>query len=375
MSLDVFRGATIAAMILVNNPGTWSAIYPPLRHAPWHGWTPTDLIFPFFLFIVGVAIALAYGRRIESGVSRRSLQPKVLKRAAVLFGLGVFMAAWPLFDLGGDALLRDFSTLRIPGVLQRIAVCYLAATLLFLYASVRVQLALGAAILLGYWALLTLLPVPGVGPATLDPPADTLAAWVDRLVLGQHLWVWADRRWDPEGVLSTLPAMVTTLIGAWTGLLLRKEGAPGSHARVMGAWGLALTGAGLAWGLVFPINKQLWTSSYVLLTGGLALLFFAATYWITDVRGRTGWTRPFVVYGVNAITVFVASGLLAKTLNLIQVRAGEESIPASAWIWRDLFALFPGPPELGSLVHALVWVTGWYVVLSWMYRRGVVWKV
>ena len=374
VSLDAFRGATIALMILVNNPGTWSAIYPPFRHAPWHGWTPTDLVFPFFLFIVGVSIVLAYRRRLEQGVPRTARLSKAAKRSAVLFALGLLMAAYPFVTFQGGVSLFDPGTLRIPGVLQRIALCYLAVTVLFLYVRVRVQVGLGLAILFGYWALMTLVPVPGVGPPALEPAPATLAAWVDRTLLGQHLWSQAGRMWDPEGVLSTFPAVVTTLIGVWTGLLLAGERDARGKVRRMLAWGAALTVVGLAWGALFPINKSLWTSSYVLLTGGLALLLLAATYQVTDVWGRRAPAKPLAVYGVNAITVFVASGVLAETLGVVRVPAGEGTTSLQGWIFTNLFAPL-GPAETASLLYALVWVGGWYVVLRWMYGRGIVWKV
>jgi predicted acyltransferase len=361
-------------MILVNNPGTWSAIYPPFRHAAWHGWTPTDLIFPFFLFIVGVAIVLSLGRRLERGDAPRDLLKKATRRAVVLFGLGVFMAAWPVLSFDGGVGLRDFSTLRIPGVLQRIAICYLVVTVLFLHLGRRGQMVLAALVLLGYWGALTLIPVTGVGPATLAPPEATLAAWLDRAVLGQHLWSQADRLWDPEGLLSTLPAVVTTLVGVWAGMLLESGRSEERKARLLLGWGGALFAAGWAWGIVFPVNKQLWTSSYVLLTGGLALAALGACYWVIDVRGHRRWAQPAVVYGVNAITVFVASGILAKTLGLIRVPSGEGTVSVQGWIFRTIFAPL-GPPELASLAHALVWIGGWYLVLLWMYRRDLVIKV
>lgn len=372
VSLDVFRGLTIMGMILVNNPGTWSAIFPPLRHAAWHGWTPTDLVFPFFLFIVGVAIPLAFAKRLERGADRGDLVRKTVKRAAVLFaiglGLGLFSRVWRLFE----GVPLDLSDVRVMGVLQRIALCYLAASLLFLYTSARTQLGVGAAILLGYWAALEWVPVPGVGAGHLDVAAETLPAYVDRLVLGsQHLWAGADKLWDPEGLMSTLPAIVTTLLGIAAGRMVRRtDVAPVETAARMMALGLALTAVGSAWGWVFPVNKALWTSSYVLLTGGLAFSVLGACYWAADVRGWRGWTRPFVVYGVNALLVFVGSSLLAQTLARISV--GEGSL--QAWIFQAVFAPL-GPPEVASLLYALVWIGGWYLVLLALFRRGIVWKV
>ncbi|HSG49177.1 MAG TPA: DUF5009 domain-containing protein [Longimicrobiales bacterium] len=386
-SLDAFRGATIAGMILVNNPGTWAAVYPPLRHAEWHGWTPTDLIFPYVLFIVGVAVALALGRRLDAGDSRGELVRRAAWRAAVLVGLGLFMAAWPFVRLAPEFALLDFSLLRIPGVLQRIGVCYFLGVLAYLFLRSRGRAVLGGILLLGYWWALTRLPVPGTGAAgLLEPPSATLAAWVDRTLLGDHLWAAANREWDPEGVLSTVPAVVTVLLGIWAGERLRwAERGGASQLPPTGwllLWGAVLTLAGLLWGQTFPINKQLWTSSYVLFTGGTAFVILGALHWRVDGRpphGEPGapgwWVRALEIYGVNAITVFVASGLLAKTLAVVPVTLpdGRRGSVGTA-IYQALFAPL-GPPELGSLLHAVAWVAGWWAVLAWMYRRGWVWKI
>ena len=371
VSLDVFRGVTIMGMILVNNPGTWAAIYPPLKHAAWHGWTPTDLVFPFFLFIVGVAIPLAFTKRLARGAERGDLVRKTVKRAVVLFGIGLGLAfysrGWRF--LAGEGI--DLSDFRILGVLQRIALCYLGASLLFLYTSARTQLIVGGAILLGYWVAMTWVPVPGIGAGHLDVPAETLAAWVDRLLLGQHLWAGADKLWDPEGVLSTLPAIVTTLLGVAAGRFLGADGlTPTEKAAWLMATGVVLAAAGGMWGWVFPINKALWTSSYVLLTGGFAFSGLGVCYWVADVQGRRGWPRPFVIYGVNALLVFVGSSVLAQTFARIQVGSGS----LQSWIHRTVFAPL-GPPELGSLLFALAWVAGWFLILRVLYNRNIIWKV
>lgn len=374
-SLDVFRGGTILLMILVNNPGTWGAIYPPLRHAEWHGWTPTDLVFPFFLFIVGVAIPLAFSKRLARGASRRDLLLKTIKRAAILFALGLGLA---LYSKGwrwiaGEGL--DLTTLRIMGVLQRIALCYLAASVLYLFVSSRTWLGVGLAILLGYWAVMAWVPVPGVGPAQIDVPEDTLAAWVDRAILGTHLWVGAGGLWDPEGLLSTFPAIVTTLLGMLAGTwFLRDELAPETRTIWLLVTGVVLSAVGGAWGWVFPVNKALWTSSYVLLTGGLAFSTLGVCYWVADVRKIQGWTPPFIAYGVNALLVFVGSSLLAQTLVLIRVPRADETTSLQSWIYQTVFAPL-GPPEFSSLLYALVWIGGWFLVLWALYRRNIIWKV
>ena len=364
-SLDAFRGLTVAAMLLVNNPGTWSAIYPPLRHAEWHGWTPTDLIFPFFLFIVGVSMAFSLVRRLESGAGRGALLRKAARRAAILFALGLVMHAFP------DYL--HLSHLRIPGVLQRIALAYLAATLILLGTRRRGQFVAAALLLAGYWLLVTRVPVPGSGPGVLEPGRD-LGAWIDRAVFGEaHLWA-SSGTWDPEGLLSTLPAIATVLTGLFAGYLLRGP-LPVTRklASLIGA-GLLLTGAGLAWNASFPINKSLWTSSYVLFTSGLAFLALAACWLLIDVRGIRRWAAPFVAFGMNAIAAFFLSGLFARGLTLIRLPAGTETVPLKTLIYRSLFEP-AGPPALASLLFALTFVLVWMVLMAALYRRRIFFTV
>ena len=277
VSVDVLRGLTVAAMVLVNNPGSWRHVYWPLRHAEWDGFTPTDMIFPFFLFIVGVSIPLALGTRLEHG--GRGLVSRVLRRSAAIFALGLLLHALPFFHL---------ATLRIPGVLQRIAVCYLLAALLVVLtggaAGWRVQAGVAGALLVGYWLLMTRVAPPGGAAGDLSP-AGNLAGYVDRLVLGPHIWQ-VSRFYDPEGVLSTLPAVATTLLGVLAGHWIRGDRPGRRVAAGLAIGGLAATGAGWLWGLTFPINKSLWTSSYALFMAGLAALALAACYWGIEVRGR-----------------------------------------------------------------------------------------
>jgi predicted acyltransferase len=349
VSLDAFRGATVAAMILVNNPGSWTTIYWPLAHAPWHGWTPTDLIFPFFLFMVGASLAF----------SSRDSTREALARAIKTFGLGFFMAWYPRFDL---------ATVRIPGVLQRIAICYFVVFLLKRALSPRGLLGATAALLVGYWALMTMVPLPDGGPPSLDPGRD-LGAWIDRALMPGHLWV-SSKTWDPEGLLSTIPAVATTILGFLAGRLFRLGLAADDILRRLILGGLVLTVAGLAWSGVFPMNKSLWTSSYALFTAGLANVTLAAFYWAGDVRGHPSFMRPFVIYGVNAIVVFVASGLLAKTLGRIRI----DDIPSNTWLYQTLFTPWLNPHN-ASLAYALANVIGWFLILWWMDRRGLHIKV
>ena len=355
LSLDAFRGFTIAGMILVNNPGSWRYVYPPLLHAEWHGWTPTDLIFPFFLFIVGVSVPFSFGKRLARGDSRTALLLHVVRRSAILFGLGLFMAAFPRFDL---------STLRIMGVLQRIGVVYLLAAPAYLYLGRWGRGALAAALLLGYWALLTLVPVPGYGTGDLSPEGN-LGAYLDRMILGDRLW---QGTWDPEGLLSSLPAVATTLLGIFTGEWLRSGRSRGSKVQGLLAAGVVGVGLGLVWDLVFPINKPLWTSSYVLFTAGAGSVLLAGFYWAMEMQGWRTWAKPMVVYGMNAIAVFVASGLLAKLMGIIRV--GVESTSVKAWIYESLFASWAGPLN-GSLAFAVSYILFWLVLMWMLYRRGI----
>ncbi|HXR10556.1 MAG TPA: DUF5009 domain-containing protein, partial [Candidatus Acidoferrales bacterium] len=316
VSLDVFRGATIAAMILVNDPGSWSHIYPPLEHAEWNGWTPTDLIFPFFLFIVGVSMTLSFASRIARGLTRRALAIHVVRRSALIFAIGLFLNGFPGFD---------FSTIRIMGVLQRIALCYLVAGLLYLMtfqrepaadrparvrANLRVTSAVAIALLVGYWALMTFVPVPGYGAGRLGKQ-DNLGAYVDRTLMGGHLWS-ESVTWDPEGFLSTLPAIASLLIGILAGEWLRSDRRAGRKALGLAAAGFALLAAGRLLHPYFPINKNLWTSSFVLFTGGFAMLALAACYWIVDVRAWRGWTAPVLVFGMNAILAYALAALVSE---------------------------------------------------------------
>lgn len=363
-ALDVFRGLTIAGMILVNNPGTWSAVYPPLRHADWHGWTPTDLVFPFFLFIVGVSIALALGPGLDARESRGRLVLRIARRVLILFALGLFLAGFPAFDLG---------TIRIPGVLQRIAVCYGAAALLFLVSGPRAQAVAAGGLLLGYWALMVLVPVPGYGAGDLGK-AGNLAAYIDRAVLGPHLWR-ASKVYDPEGLLSTLPAIATTLGGVLAGHWLRSPRPLAARVRGLAAAGAVATLGGLAWGGWFPINKPLWTSSYALFTAGAALLALALCIWLVEIRGWRRWTLPFVVLGQNAIAAFVLSTFVARLLSLVTVAGGDRPrVSLHRWIYELAFAPWAAPAA-ASLLYAVAYVLLWTALMGILYRRGVFLRV
>src|SRR4051812_42444955 len=373
-SLDAFRGMTVAGMILVNNPGTWSAIYSPLEHAAWHGWTPTDLVFPFFLFIVGVSITLALGRRAEVAGSKRDLYLKIVRRSVIIFALGLFLAAFPFYNFTTHTFI-DLSALRIPGVLQRIAVCYLFASVIFLNTDWRKQIYVVAGLLIAYWALMALVPVPGFGAGALDSKEGNLAAYVDRAVIGVgHIWRQA-KVYDPEGILSTLPAIATTLCGVLTGHLLRSRRSGVEKVAAMFVAGSACVVAGWAWNYWFPVNKALWTSSYVMLTAGMALQLLACCYWLIDLKGYRRWSLPFVIFGTNALAVFFLTGLFAKLLGIIKFTGADGKQAAlQTVIFRNLFATWAAPVN-ASLAFALCFVLLWLGLMAILYRRGIFIKV
>src|SRR5215204_209317 len=359
VSLDVFRGITIAGMILVNNPGSWEHIYWPLEHATWSGWTPTDLVFPFFLFIAGVAIPLAFGRRVESGGSKRDLYLKIIKRTLIIFALGLLLNGFPHFGL---------AEYRIPGVLQRIAVCYFFASIIFLNTRVRTQIAITIGLLLFYWLLVKFVPAPGFAPGDLTKEG-SLPSYVDRVVFGNHVWRQA-RVYDPEGLLSTIPAIATTLIGVLTGSWLRTEKSRIEKTAGMFVVGGVCVAIGWAWNSFFPINKALWTSSYVLFTGGLALQFLSICYWLIDIKGYRKWAKPFEVFGVNAIALYVGAGLMADLFGLIRV----QGTPLGAWIYNNAFASWLSQIN-ASLAFAIAFVLVWLGLMWLLWRRRIFIKV
>jgi predicted acyltransferase len=375
LSLDVFRGMTIAGMVMVNNPGTWSEIYSPLKHAEWHGTTPTDLVFPFFLFIVGISITLALGRRVEVGGINKDIYLKIFRRSLIIFALGLFLAIFPFYNFTKGEWF-DFSTLRIMGVLQRIAVCYLAASLIFVRTNWKQQAFIAGALLLVYWALMTLINVPGCDVTSFNDKACNLAAYIDRLVLTEnHIWRSA-KVYDPEGLLSTIPAIATTLAGVLCGHWLRRE--KNDYEKVSGLFffGVVLMAIGWAWSFWFPLNKPLWTSSYVLYTAGLGLCFLGFCYWLIDIKGYRKWAKPFLIFGVNALALFVFSGLLSKLMGIIKVGAGEDgkSISLQSWIFNSIFLPFAEPIN-ASLMFAVSYILLWLFLMWLLYRKQIYIKV
>ncbi len=398
ISLDIFRGATIATMILVNNPGNWSAVYWPLEHAAWNGWTPTDLIFPFFLFIVGISIHLSFTARRERGASRSNLMRHAAWRAVVIYVIGLFLAGFPNFD---------FHTIRFAGVLARIAVVFLISSAVVLYTGKRVWAGITAGLLVGYWLLMT--RVPGFD-LTMD---GNLAAWLDKKVMYNHLWV--AHRFDPEGILSTLPAIATCLLGVFCGVWLKadnRKGREGTQRRiagmlVAGAIGLAL---GKLWGLAFPINKNLWTSSYVLFTAGFALVIFGILHWLVEVRGATAaggrrtttlatgqgspgegagahnpkldarpprvpwWGRQFVWYGSNAIVVYAASSFAGVVSVRFHTTWNGQRVLWKTMLYERFFAPLASPYH-ASLLWALAYVLTFLILVWIMYRKAIFVKI
>lgn len=456
VSLDVFRGMTIAFMILVNNPGSWTTTYSPLLHAEWHGATPTDWVFPFFLFIVGVAVPLALGKRLEQGVDSSVLTRKVLVRSAIIFGLGLLMAAFPNFGMtpgqgpfvlnlaivflflllifgrevlhqpqfAGESNARkrkwlgyaslgiagllfvfglfyyDFSHLRIPGVLQRIALVYLACGLLFLRLSWRGLLITGVTLLIAYWVVMTLIPVPidetlrlALETGDLSPLAmsgyqgelhqlsdnfiapnlgagGNIGAWLDRTIMHDHLYRNAES-WDPEGLLSTFPSVVTGLIGVLTGMWLRTPHE--DYQKITGLLGVGaiLLVLGLVWDLAFPINKKIWTSSYVLYVGGIAMLFLGVIYWLVDVLNYRSWTKPFVIYGMNPLFAYILSGLLVDTAISIRWKtASGETTNLWSSLYQTLFEPFLSPYN-ASLAFAIMNVLICFLAVWALYRKRI----
>jgi predicted acyltransferase len=390
LALDVFRGMTVAGMLLVNNPGTWSAIYPPLEHAKWHGWTPTDLIFPFFLFIVGITTELSLRARRARGDDESAIVRQIFKRAGLIFLFGLILAAFPFYTWAAiadnptpsflDRVVHRFEHLRVLGVLQRIALAYFCGALLTLRTNWRQQLAILTTLLFGYWALMTLVPVPDTGVPgrfVLDKPDQLLSAWLDRTVLGiDHLWS-GSKTWDPEGLLSTVPAIGTMMLGTFAGRWIGAQERPLSE-RLAGlfAVGALLMMAGLVWHWGFPINKSIWSSSYVVFTAGMGAVSLATCLWLIDVCQLRRWTFPFVVYGMNPMLAFLGSGLMARlTVSVLSVEVADGTrVSIQGLLFSRLYASWL-PPREASFAYAVSFVALWFLILWAAWKRGLVLKV
>jgi len=365
LSLDFFRGFTVAAMILVNNPGDWGHIYWPLEHSKWNGCTPTDLVFPSFLFMVGVSIVYALQSKKENTGGHNALLLAILRRTVILFALGVFLPLLSNFE---------FAHLRIPGVLQRIAVVYGITAVIFLKTSAKTQAYIVVAFLIIYYVLMTIVPVPGFGPANLEP-ATNLGAWLDRTVFTEnHLWQ-SSKTWDPEGLLGTMPAISTCLIGVLTGNWLKKGNLKSGHNlfAIIGT-GVGLILVALAWDVVFPINKSLWTSTFVLFTAGLAIIFLGLSYWFIDLKGYGKFVTPFIAFGRNAITAYILGGYIPMFIAMIPLTSNGHKTNVWSYTYTNFFT--PNfSPENASLLAAIVTVILTFIPIWFMYKKNIIVKV
>ncbi len=358
VSLDFFRGLTVALMIMVNDPGSWSHVYAPLLHADWHGLTPTDLVFPFFLFIVGVSIALSYNKQRQSGNVNASTYRKIISRSIKIFLLGLLLWLFPKFDFAG---------LRYAGVLQRIAIVFLACAILYLNSDWKKQLYWGIFCLVGYYLAMAFVPFPGGTAGTLEPGVN-LAAYVDSLLLPGRMW---QGTWDPEGFLSTIPAIGTGITGLLAGAIILNKKLT-NHQKVIWLFfaGFVSFLLGHVWSWFFPINKPIWTSSYVLVTSGLAAMFLAASMWIIDELGYRKGTKVGVVFGMNAITAYVLHGLIAKIFGM-KIIAGKSVMATWMGAWTDIGM----SPKFASLLYALAYTAFIYIWVYWLYRKKIFIKI
>ena len=377
LGLDALRGLAMLLMILVNNPGEWGAgfQYAPLRHAAWHGCTPTDLVFPTFLFCVGVAIVPALGKKVAAGLPRGTLLAGIWRRVLWLVLLGLLLSAFPLVTFAaGKAWYEPIAGMRFPGVLQRIGVCYGLAATLFVLASERTLLRVLWGSLVGGAVLACWVPVPGLGWPDLDEPMRTLHGFVDRAVFGSHVWV--KDQYDPEGLLSTIPALGTALLGVQCGFVLQRT--ERSDERVAGLLRLGCLWmlVGALWGWFLLINKSLWTSSYALWSGGIAAAGLGLCVWAFEQRGFGRFARPLQIYGQNALLVFVGSGLLGRLVGSSwRLDVDGHSVAVKTWFFRECLLGPVGDPHLASLLFGGLWVLLWFLVLAWLDRRRIVWRV
>lgn len=357
ISLDVFRGIAIAFMILLSNLGG-DTNYAILLHADWNGLTLADIFFPFFLFTLGAAIPYSLGRRLQDGESKKKLVRRIARRTAILFALGIFINGFPYFNL---------STLRIMGVLQRIALCYLAASAIYLTWNRKRQIIATILIMVLYWILMTVVPVPGYGPGILDKNGN-LAAYIDRLLLPGHLYAGT---WDPEGFLSTIPALATTMLGLLTAEHLKSNRNPKEKSTALFLFGVVLIGIGILWNLSFPINKNLWTGSFVALTGGMAIIILGICYYIIDVKKRTWWVKPFIIFGLNSIATYLLTEIVNLTLIYANVTLSDgRSLSLKFLIYESLFSRWAGPLN-GSLFYGVALLLFWLGIMAMLYRQKV----
>jgi predicted acyltransferase len=358
VSLDAFRGATMALMVLVNNSGDGNHTYGPLNHSAWNGWTITDVVFPSFLWIVGVAMTLSLGGRLERGATKQALMLQAFRRAAIIYALGLFSYLFPFFD---------FSTMRILGVLQRIGICYLIASAIYLWTpKVRSQIIWIVSLLAGYWLIMMLVPTPGYGAGRLDLEGN-ISHYVDRVVLGAHNYA-GTKTWDPEGIISTLPAIATALFGILAGHVLRLKKSLPERTTILFLTGNILIAIGLICDIWLPINKKLWTSSFALFMAGLDFVLLAGFVYLVDGKGYKRAVRPAAIMGMNAITIYMLSELLAVTLGVIHWGTGATATTLQAWLYKTCFSPIASPYN-AALLWAIAFVLLMYIAAYAMYRK------
>ncbi|PJJ07098.1 putative acyltransferase [Flavobacterium sp. 1] len=417
ISLDVFRGLTILLMTIVNNPGSWTNVYPPLLHSEWHGCTPTDLVFPFFIFIMGVAISFAmptktYDKTTFNKILTRSLRmvclgvffnffgkiqlfglediPLVIGRLIITAGVGyalmgnfnaklktyLAVSIFAIYLILAYSGIEAYKTVRLPGVLQRIGIVYFIASLLYLKTTQKTQLLAAIGILLGYWAIMTLVPAPGFEITNLEK-ATNLAAWVDSIFLKGHMWE-VTNTWDPEGILSTIPAIATGIIGLLIGQLLNSPLLKIEKAKKMAIIGIVLIALGQLWNIIFPINKALWTSSFVLYTAGLATLTLSILYYIIDIADYKKGTKLFLIWGVNPMIVFFLSEIIPQAMVMISFpnpKTPTEQINLLDYLYVAGVQPFFNNPMTASLIFAILYVGLWSVLLAYFYKNKMYFKV
>jgi predicted acyltransferase len=349
ISLDVFRGITIAAMILVNFPGTWEAIYWPLEHAEWEGTTPADFIFPFFIFIVGISVTLSFTKQLQKGVSKRQIAVKSIWRAVKLFCVGLALRLLPTLD---------FSRFELPGVLQRISLVFLACAFLLLFTDWKLQLSVGVGILIAYWIALMYIPVPGFGPEVLEQ-GKNLANWLDGAVFPTFLI--NKKGYDSEGILSTFPAIVTGISGMLAGKIVQQKIDKNQILKHLLVAGILFAFAGYGFGIFFPIIKKIWTSSFMLVTSGWAFLVFALIYWLIEIKGIKTGTKPWIIFGSNAIAIYV----LADVFETLFIKTGVHDFAMTTMQNMDIYI------KTSSLIWAVFSLLVCYAASDFLYRKQI----
>jgi predicted acyltransferase len=364
ISVDIFRGMTVALMIIVNNPGSWGHIFPPFRHAEWHGWTPTDMVFPFFLFIVGTSVVLAYSTKKKNN-NLIGVNNKILIRSLKLIGLGLFLAGFTF----SFPFFKSISHLRFPGVLQRIGIVFFFTAFLYLRFNWKTLLKIFVFIIIAYWLMMSYIPINGAMP--LLTKDSNLAAFIDLKILTKtHIW---KPEYDPEGLLSTIPAIATALMGVFLGVLLKQKNIDTKkkffYILYMGFISLIL---GYFWGRYYPINKALWTSSYVLFSGGLAYLSYGLIYFIMEIVEFKEWGKAFIYFGSNAITVFFLSGFIAKSFYIIKL---PNDMSIHYYLYENIFAIWNFTPKVSSLLYAVCVILFYYLLARFLYKKKIFIKV